>query len=123
MGTKLFGVDIAGIIKQSMAKGLPSLTLIKEVAGARGTNMTDGQALAQRRYSCRGFIDDYQLSQIDGTNVQKGDKKILIIGDTLPKNVVPESNDRIVAEHTEYVIKGVPARDPAAATYICQSRG
>lgn len=123
MGQKLFGVNISGIIKQSMAAGLLPLTLIKQIAGARGADLTDGQAISQKKYPCRGFIDEYKLNQIDGTTVQRGDKKILIIGDTLPAGIIPEANDRIIAEGITHVIPGVPERDPAAATYICQARG
>jgi len=123
VGNRLFGVDISGIIKQSMAAGLLPLTLIKEIPGARGAALTDGQAISEKKYPCRGFIDEYKLSQIDGTTVQRGDKKILIIGDTLPAGVVPQANDRIIAEGATYVIPGVPERDPAIATYVCQARG
>lgn len=123
MGNPLFGVNISGIIKQAMAKGLLPLVLVKEVAGPRGTIMTEGQVISPRRYPCRGFIDSYKTYQITGTSVQAGDKKILIIGDTLPTGVVPEMNDRIIAEGTEHVIASLPERDPAAATYVCQARG
>lgn len=124
MGNPLFGINISGIIKQAMAKGLLPLVLVKEIPGARdAADLTDGQALAEKRYPCRGFIDSYALRQIDGTTVQRGDKKILIIGDTLPAGVIPEPNDRIVAEGITHVIQGTPERDPAIATYVCQGRG
>lgn len=123
MGNKLFGVDIAAIIKKSMASGLLPVTLIKEIPGARGAVLSAGQPLAPKSYACRGFTDEYKLNQFDGNTILRGDKKILILGDTLPKGITPEGNDRVVCENITYVIQGVPERDPAAATYVCQVRG
>jgi hypothetical protein len=123
MGNRLFGVDIAAILKQSLASGLLPVKLIKEIPGARGADLTDGQVLTPRSYNCRGFTEEYKLREIDGTNVQRGDKKVLILGDTLPSGIVPQLNDRIECERIIYTISGVPSRDPAAATYVCQVRG
>lgn len=123
MGNPLFGVDIAKILSQSLGKGLLAVKLIKETPGARGADLTAGQALQAKSYNCRGFTEEYKLSELEGTGVQRGDKKILILGDTLPKGIVPVKDDRIECEKIIYVIMGVPARDPAAATYVCQGRG
>ncbi len=123
MGNKLFGVDIAALLKKNMATGLLPVKLIKETPGARdAANLTAGQPLVPKSYNCRGFTEEYKLSEVDGTTIQRGDKKILILGDTLPKGILPVANDRVECEKITYVIVGV-GRDPAAATYTCQVRG
>lgn len=124
MGNRILSTDIAGLLKKHLGPLLLPVVLIKQVAGARDdTELTAGQAISPRRYPCRGITESYELRQIDGTTVQTGDKKILILGDTLPRGVIPEANDRVICERIEYVIQGVPERDPDAATYVCQGRG
>ena len=124
MGIKLFGLDIAAEIDKAMSSGLPDITLTKNTVGSRTTgSLTGGQTLTPTSYSCKGFVDNYTVDEIDGTNIKKSDHKILIIGDSLPNGIVPEPGDTITAESNIYKIQrdGVE-RDPAAATYLCHSR-
>src|SRR5690349_22719426 len=43
-------------------------------------------------------------SQFDGTIIKRGDRKALILGDTLPNNVVPEPNDEVKAEGSVFTV-------------------
>lgn len=121
--SKLFGVDIAGILKSAMASGLLPVKLTRLQNGARTAgDLTAGPAVSRKTYNCRGVATEYALSQFDGDLVQKGDRKVLILGATLPANVVPQTGDLVAIEGVESQVVDV-RRDPATATYECQVRG
>lgn len=118
----LFGVDIAGVIAQAMGNGLLPATLIKTTAGERSSGeVTAGTNPSTSSTSCRGFIEDYKDYQLTSSLIKTGDKKITLLGGTLA-GVVPKPGDKITIESSTYNIIKV-MRDPAAATYECQSRG
>lgn len=123
MGNKLFGVDIAKIIKDEIGPGVLPATLIKVTPGTRSaSDPTAGTSPTQQSFSCRGFIDTQALRNIDGTLVEDGTKKIVLIGDTIDGgNTAPDTGDQITIEGTTYSIERVN-RDPAAATYTCIAR-
>jgi len=66
-------------------------------------------------------VSDYRAGQIDGTLIQKGDRKVLLIAESGSAALVPSSGDRITVEGATYFIVSV-GRDPAVATYPCQVR-
>lgn len=67
-------------------------------------------------------MDSYRTSQIDETIIQQGDRKVLILGNSIPSGVVPETGDMVEAEGRVFTVVAVE-RDPDAATYTCQVRG
>lgn len=120
---KLFGVDIAKIANKALGPGLLPIKLVKLTQGPRDpAALTEGPALSRKVYSGRGVVLDYKLSQFDGTIIQKGDRRVLILGASLPSGIIPESNDLVQAEGKESPIVTV-GRDPASASYDCQIRG
>lgn len=119
---KLFGKDIAGKVAGALGKHLLPATLTSKTPGTRtagslsaGTNSDSTQA------SARGIIDDYDSAQIDGTLIQKDDRKVLLLGGTISGGVVPKPGDQVAIEGSTYNVVRV-ARDPAAATYTLQVR-
>lgn len=123
MGNKLFGVDISGLINKNVAPGLLDATLIKTAEGARTSGqLTGGPAITETPYAAKGFIQDYSENRIDGTVIKVGDRQVILIGDSIASAQVPSLGDKVTIEGTTYNIVGVPARDPAAATYSCQVR-
>jgi hypothetical protein len=122
MGNRLFNVDIAGELNAAMGSLLPKYKLLKRsVADRTSGSLTSGRAVSFRSFSCRGILSAYAEDRIDGTNVKSGDRKVLILGDSLPKGVVPAPDDRIEAEGSTFTVIEV-GRDPDAATYTCQVR-
>lgn len=123
-GNKLFGVDIAGLINQEVGPGVLDLTLIKVTPGTRtGGQLTGGTNPTTASTAGKGFIDDYQDRQIDETVIRRGDRRVLIVGNSLSGgSVIPAAGDQVTIEGATYEIVNV-ARDPAAATYTCQVRG
>lgn len=118
MGNNLFGADIAGKIANRLGPRLAAMTLIKRTPGTRTPSaVSAGTNPTERRFACRGVLSS-RLRNEDGTLLPTSQHTILILGDTLPPNVVPELNDRIVAEGSTWNI-GPVARDPDAAAYSC----
>ncbi len=122
MGLKLFGVDIAGEVAKALGPSFLSFVLIKVKAGTRTTgDLAAGVDPKTSPNNCKGILDSYHERQIDGTLIKAGDRKALLLGDTLPSGVIPEPNDRITAEGITFQVMAV-SRDPDAATYTCQVR-
>ena len=118
----LFGIDIAKLVADNIGPGVLPAVLTKVTPGTRTAgSLTAGTNSTSVDHDCRGFIDDYDASQIDGTLIKMDDHKVTIIGGTLPAGVIPVQNDHVFIEGTTYEIIRVK-RDPAAATYTCQAR-
>jgi len=123
VGNKLFGVNIGKIIKDAVGPGVLAATLIKKTPGTRNpADPTAGTNPTSTSYACRGFIDTQAVKNLDGTLVEDGTKKIVLIGDTISGgSVAPDTGDLITIENTTYSIDRID-RDPAAATYTCIAR-
>lgn len=121
MGTKLFGVDVAKEVAKGMASGLLPVTLTVVTPGTRGTPITAGTNPTRVGYPCRGLVEDYSEGQIDGEFVLQGDRRVMILGGTLPDGVVPKGGDEVTIQNRTYGIVRV-GTDPANAVYSCQSR-
>lgn len=121
--TKLFGIDLAKVAAKALGPGLLKMKLIKLTVGSRTDGALDaGTNPASKSYACKGVTTDFSLSQFDGELVQKGDRKVLLLGGTLPAGVFPVIGDHVVAEGVESEVVNV-SRDPASASYECHCRG
>jgi len=122
VGIKLFGVDVAKVVNKAMGKGLLPVTLTVVTPGTRSSSaLAAGTQPTSVSHPCRGLVEDYNERLIDGETIRDGDRKVLILGDSLPSGVVPKGTDRVTVLGKTYVIVHVNA-DPAAATYSCQVR-
>lgn len=125
----LFGLDIAGIVNDAItdAGGLVPLTLT--VVTSTEAGRTPGSPSAGRNptttgpHAGQGIIENYDAKEIDGTLIQDGDRKVLILGASLPTGIVPKADDTISIESFVGLRVVQVMRDPAAATYECQVRG
>lgn len=116
----IFKANIAGRIKSALGPLVFDVTLIKVAAGTRTPGaLTAGTNPTETSYTCKGFVDEYNLEQIDGQVVQQGDRKVSILGASV--SVVPAVGDKVVAESETRRILYV-RRDPAGALYECQVR-
>lgn len=70
-------------------------------------------------YPCLGMVGQYKESFVDGTRIQAGDKKCLIIANSL--DTTPRPGDFITAQGKRYSVVDV-GRDPATATWTVQVR-
>ena len=120
----LFGLDIAGIVNDSIAAagGVLDAVLIKVTSGTRTVGvLTGGLNPTEASYACKGFIDNYAARQYDNELILQGDRKITLLGASIAGAQVPSIADKVTIEGTTWNIVGV-VRDPAAATYECQAR-
>ena len=118
----IFGADIAKIINRELGPLLFDQTLTKAVKGRDPSDSTKVTTV-ETDYPCKGFVDVYSDKWVNGTTVKIDAHKIIILGDSLATGVVPEPGDKITAEGKVFIIaKDGVMRDPAAATYECQSK-
>lgn len=120
----IFGADIAGKIHNALKGKVFDITLTKVAPGTRTPgSLTGGTNPAETTHTVKGFVDEYQDKHIDGTLIKRGDRKVVILGGSLPSGTVPEPSDKITAEgETRTIVEDGVKRDPAGATYICQVR-
>lgn len=119
----LFGLDIAGIINDSIssAGGVLDLTLIKTVQGVRKANPTEGYETTVTSHPCNGFKDEKKAGRKGQTMTKQEESIVVILGDSLPAGTIPEQGDQITIEGETLRIDEIPKRDPAAATYSCRA--
>ncbi|MFL6864123.1 MAG: hypothetical protein ACJ8DZ_14100 [Allosphingosinicella sp.] len=129
-GNELFGIDIAGIVADSLGGGLPDVTITRETPGARdSSNLTGGPSRGKPlTFGCKGFWEDFNGTPPAGIQLEANDRKAILIGNTIPAGGAPLRNDAItvheeVGDSTLYVVQ-LLKRDPAAATftYLCRDR-
>lgn len=123
MGNNLFGANISGVIAKAIGPGILPASLIKVVAGTRDPSNLSGPSLnsSTTSHAARGFIDDYSAFLIDGTRIKTGDRRVMLLGDTIADNKIPVQSDRVVIEGVSWLVIKVD-RDPDAATYTLQVR-
>lgn len=134
-------INLAKILAKNLAKfgkpiGIRSATLTVFTPGTRtpgavsaGTNPTSVS------YACKAFIDTYNRYQIEQSLVQADDRKISILGGTLPAGVMPKTGSTIAiadvdgTSRTFIVVGGAGPQggygveaDGVGAVYACQCR-
>lgn len=117
----IFNADIANIINNALGPLVFDQTLIK-ITSIRDPSDSTARIRNETQYPCKGFVDDFKDAFINGTIVKMTDRKIVILGASLPSGIEPEPQDEIFAENTTFTIvtDGV-VRDPAGATFSCQA--
>lgn len=126
MGNELFGVDIAGILADATAGQLLSVSIERYAEGARQPgNLTGGRAKVPTTITgIEGFWEDFTRDPPPGVEVELGDRKACLIGDTIPAGGHPLRNDAITIEGQTLYMVQLLSRDPAAALYVylCRDR-
>lgn len=122
--TKLFGVDIAKELNAAMGSGLLPATLRKVTAGRRDpADPTGGSRPRKGDSPARGLIRDYTQAERAQGEVAAADRRIMLLGASLPAGIVPEPGDRITIEGATYrIVDDGVRRDAASATYVCRAR-
>lgn len=129
----IFGADIAGAIFDALGGDVFDATLTRRNTASLGdrdpASLTAGLTTfddpedAETAWAAKGFIDHYRDGQIDGTLIQRGDRKIILLGKSLPDSVDPEPGDAITIEGIAWrIVEAGVMRDPSGATFTCQVR-
>lgn len=118
----IFGAGIAQAINSGLGSLVFDQTLVK-ITSQRDPTDSTSTIQVETPHQCKGFVDNYRNENLRGTQVRITDLKIVILGASLAAGIVPEPGDIIIAENRRFTIvaDGV-MRDPAGATYECQSR-
>lgn len=129
MGNQLFGVDIAEILLDAMGDGLFRVSIERAVEGDRDPdNLTGGRAVEPETVEAIGFWDDFTGSPPPGVTIELGDRKLVLLGDSIPTGGHPRRNDKCTVHEDDGDVAqfcvGPISRDPAAAvfTYQCRDR-
>lgn len=123
MGNNLFGANISGVLAKALGPGILPATLVKVTEGTVNPSNITGPKVGgtTTSHSCRGFVEDYNDFLIDGTRIKQGDKKVMLLGDTIADGKIPVQSDRVIIEGVDHLVISV-SRDPDAATYTLQAR-
>lgn len=121
-------LDVAALVAEHLGPRVLGVTLHKPSGAA--TRDPDNPTLVNEagsfaNYPARGWIEDFSLPSVDDVLIKIGDRKVTILGGTLPVGIEPEGGpdkDQITVEHVRWSIQRVLSRDPAGATYILQVR-
>lgn len=120
----LFGIDIAGIVNDSIsaAGGVLTGTLHKRSAGTRTSGqLTSGVNPTFADSTFNGFVDrKTSATLLEGSLVIREGDRVSILGASINPAVVPEAGDELTIEGNRYHITKVRDRDPAAALYVCE---
>lgn len=124
MGAELFGVDIAGIIADNMAGQLFAVTVTRYTEGERDAgNLTGGKPQTPATVvGIDGFWEDFTRDPPPGVELELGDRKAVLIGDSIPAGGHPLKNDAITIEGETLFMVQLISRDPASAVYVYQCR-
>ena len=116
---ELFGVDIAGIVNDTVGSGLLPATLHHVTQGERGSDVTAGRSQSITDYQTTGVIGSYNERFVDGSNIRSGDRRITLMGEPLP--VEPQPGDRVNIEELTFTVVSV-RQDASRATFVIQGR-
>jgi len=126
---KLFGIDIAKEVASgiSAAGGVLDVTFTNYTRGTRSaTQPTAGISTSATTFTAKGFVDDYTDRQIDGTQIQRGDRRVSILGGTISPAGAPQPGARVEVVDGESevltIVEGGVQTDPARALFVCQCR-
>lgn len=126
-------MNLAKILAKNLKKygkpiGVKPCTLIKVTPGTRtGGSVSGGTNPTQVNYAATGFVEAYDSDDIDGSLIQADDRKISILGGSLPAGIVPTANDMVAIADPSgapqtYVIVSPVLGDGVGAVYTAQGR-
>jgi hypothetical protein len=86
--------------------GMKSATLIRSTPGARTPGLVAGGTNPTTTpYPCQALIEVLTVNTVPATLVQVDDRKIGILGASLPAGIIPSSNDRVTLVDVDGVSK------------------
>lgn len=118
--TKLFGLDIARLVDQSIrsAGGVLSGTLVRSVPGTRTSgDLAGGLQPTTTTHSCRGFVETRQSRRSDST-VPVSYPQVSVLGASVTPAAVPAVNDLVTFGGRRYRLLELLQSDPAEALYV-----
>lgn len=124
----IFGVNMASILGRALGPLTFDIVLTRENQGSRDpANLAGGRVDydggSSQSWSCKGWVDQWTLYELQNSIIQAGDRKVVILGGTLQADIEPETSDIVTIENEDLrIVSSGIKRDPAGATYTCQCR-
>ena len=115
---KLFGIDIAKVVNDSIASagGVLTGTLTRATSGTRDvSDLAAGTNPTEATYKFKGFVTTAGERR-PGSTSASSISTVSILGASI--SVVPEVNDEVNIEGTDWTLLELVERDPAAALYV-----
>lgn len=115
-----FYTEMASVANDLLSEYGQPVTLMHHQAGVYDPSLGT-VAIANAIETAVGAVFDYKSSEIDGTLIQRGDKKLLI---SVTGITEPKLNDSVTIGAKTYVIKSINEINPAGTVvmYQCQIR-
>lgn len=111
--------SIADIAYNSLKDIFSTFTVVRKIAEANDKPW-QSSVVSSEEYSCKAMKSGYKSFEIDGTRIQTGDCKIIILAKSLPSGI--KTSD-IIKDPSGKSWKIVSVNiDPANATFKCQCR-
>lgn len=102
--------------------GVKDAMLIKVAPGVRiPGDITSGTQPIETNYPCKGYVSTFDAGEIDGSLIQKDDRRISLFSSTL-EGAEPRPDDKISIEGSTYRVVLILERDPASVMFTCQGR-
>lgn len=111
--------DIKSIAHNALKGILLDMSLAKKTT-TPAVNAWEAPTISSTSYSVKGAVMQYKDHLIDGTIIQRGDEKMLILAGSYTGDA-PVSGDTVTFNSIVYHIINV-VTDPATATYEMQVR-
>lgn len=105
---------IAKKIGAAFANIFYACTVTRETPGVGGTAQDPADPV-QTHYTCKGIVEDWRADQIDGTLIQVGDRKVIILATSLA--IVPKPGDKVTIRAETFSVMPPVRQDPAGATF------
>lgn len=100
--------EVAGLIEEfGQTITITSATTVYDIN-------TGANAVTETTQTAFGVALDYQTKDIDGTLIQRGDKRLLVKGDI----TTPEEGEKITVNGVVWVIKGIKQISPAGTVVM-----
>lgn len=129
-------MSLLDTIRKAVDKGVKqaklyrNATLTKYTPGAHTPgNISGGTNPVPTSYPCRGTVSGYDAHEIAlaGSLIQSDDRKITLIGGSLPPGIAPVKEDTVTIQDVDGVTRTFrivesPDFDEAGAVFTCQGR-
>lgn len=116
---KLFGLDIAKIVSDSIAGAggvRPGVLTVKTTGTRTPGSLTAGTQPTTTTYTFKGFAENRTQRRF-GTSLSEQMSIVTILGASVQSLYVPKVDDIAVIDGQSYMLKELMARDPASAVY------
>ena len=124
MRPPVLGIPFASIMSGIFGRGFKPVILRRANAAARVPGMLSaGFAYAsETTWTCRGIVETYSATEIAEGLATMDERRVVILGGTLPDGIDPRVNDRVDVDGATYSLVQLDARDAAGASFVFRAK-